>query len=62
MKIKVIGKNKETQEDEVFDLNLEASEVACFYKDKYGIAVSTKQGKVYRVSMTMDELRNILTV
>jgi hypothetical protein len=37
-----MGKNKETHEEEVFDLTLSNSEVACVYKDKYGVAVSTK--------------------
>lgn len=56
-----MGKNKETQLEEVFDLTLPNEDVACLYKDKYGIAVSTRQGKVYKVTQSMDELLEQLT-
>jgi hypothetical protein len=60
MLLQVIGRNKETQEEEVFELPLPNSDVACIYKDKYGVAVSTRQGKVYRVIQKMTELEEQL--
>jgi len=60
MKLHVIGKNKETQEEEVFELRLEEDEIACLYKDRNGIAVSTRQGKVFRVTQTFEEIQEQL--
>ena len=60
MRLNVIGKNKETQEEEVFELRLENEEIACLYKDRNGVAVSTKQGKVFRVVQTFEEIQEQL--
>ena len=60
MKLSVMGRNKETQEEEIFELKLENEEIACLYKDRYGIAVSTRQGKVFRVTQTIEELQEQL--
>lgn len=57
MKLHVIGRNKVTQEEEVFELVIDDEEVACLYKDRNGVAVSTRQGKVFRVTQTMEELQ-----
>ena len=60
MKLNVMGRNKETQKEEIFELKLENEEIACLYKDRHGIAVSTRQGKVFRVTQTMEELQEQL--
>lgn len=56
----VKGKDKETQEEQVFPLSLHRRYVACLYKDQYGIAVSTTFGKIYRVEQTLKELEEQL--
>ena len=57
MLLHVIGRNKETQEEEIFELRVDNEEVACLYKDRNSVAVSTRQGKVFRVTQTMEELQ-----
>ena len=58
--LNVLGKNKETQEQEVFEFHIYTDEIACLYKDRYGVAVSTKQGKFYRVTHTIAELKEMI--
>ena len=58
--IKVFGKNKETQEQEVYELFIDPRNIACLYKDQYGVAITTKQGKFYRVDHSMKELEELL--
>jgi hypothetical protein len=60
MKLNAIIKNKETQEEEIFELSLENEEIACLYEDQHGIAVSTRKGSVFRVTQTMKELQEQL--
>ena len=56
----VIGKNRETDEQEVFELGVFQDQIACLYKDRYGVAVTTRQGKFYRVTQTITELKELL--
>lgn len=58
--IKVFGKNKETQESEVFELRIYSDNVACLYKDRYGVGITMNNGKFYRVNHTLQELKEIL--
>lgn len=60
MNLNVIGKNRETQEQEIFQLRIDNSRIACLYKDKYGVVVTTGQGKSYRVTQTLEELEEQL--
>jgi hypothetical protein len=55
----VISKNKETQEEEIFELNINKRDIACLYKDQYGVAVTTYGGKFYRVKHTLKELEEL---
>lgn len=57
MMVNVIGKNKETQEEEIFELRIDNDDIACLYKDRNGVAVSTRQGKIFRVTQTMEQLQ-----
>lgn len=58
--LRVWGKNKETQERELFDLKIHKDDIACLYGDRYGVAVSMLQGKIYRVEHTIVELQEII--
>lgn len=58
--LKVFGKNKETDEPEVFELSLPVDDVACLYRDRYGVAVTTHQGKFYRLDHSLEELKDII--
>lgn len=58
--LNVIGRNKETHEQEVFDLYINTREIACLYKDRYGVAFTTLQGKFYRVTQTISELEELV--
>ena len=40
MMITVKTRNKETQVEETFEMRVGSSDVACFYKDQYSVAVS----------------------
>lgn len=54
------GKNKITKEQEIVPLFLDKNSITCFYKDKNGVSISTKQGYVHRVPYTIRELKNLL--
>lgn len=56
MILNVIGKNKETQEEEVFELKISFEEVGCLYKDRNGVIVTTKQGKSFRVTQKFNDI------
>lgn len=60
IQLNVIGKNKETHEQEVFDFYLYTDEIACLYQDRYGVAVTTRQGKFYRVTQSLKELQELI--
>ena len=58
--LNVIGRNRETREEEIYNFSLHMNEVACLYQDKYGVAVSTKQGKIFRVTQNIEELKELM--
>jgi len=58
--LNVLGKNKETQEQQIYDLHINTKEIACLYKDKYGVAFTTYEGKFYRVTQSLKELEELL--
>jgi len=60
VQVQIIGKNKETQEQEIYSMNVYPGDVACIYKDRYGVAFTTLQGKFYRVNHTFQEMEDIL--
>ena len=60
VQIQIIGKNKETQEQEIYSMGMYPEDIACLYKDKYGVALTTLQGKFYRVNHELKELRELL--
>jgi len=60
MKINVIFLNKETQQEETAERNISPEEVACIYKDSENTIVTTKQGKILRVTNDFNELREFL--
>jgi len=55
-----LRKDKETQEVVEYDLKLYRQDISCFYQDRYGVYVCTKQGKMLMVNHTMRELREEL--
>lgn len=60
MKVTVIFKNKETQQEETSDLFLKHEDIACLYVDRYGTYVTTHQGRSYKVKETLQELKEKL--
>lgn len=59
IKLNVISKNRDTQEEELYELSLNKRDIACLYKDQYGVAVTTYGGKFYRVKHTIKELEEL---
>lgn len=60
MKFQVFFKNKETQQEELGEANLRMEDIACFYKDQYGVFVVTHGGRTYKVNNTLKELEELL--
>lgn len=56
----VINKDRDTQEESYFELKINKENIACLYKDRYGVAITTCQGKFYRVKHSLQELRGLL--
>lgn len=56
--MRLVGLRKEKETDEIveYDLKLYKHEVACAYKDRYGVYVSTHGGRLYKVKHTLEEL------
>lgn len=60
IKLKAIKKNNETNKEEPYDLSINTKDIACLYKDKYGVAITTYGGKFYRVNHSIEELQELL--
>lgn len=56
----VIKKNRDTQEEDYFELRINTKDIACLYKDQYGVAITTREGKFYRVKHTLKELEELV--
>ena len=48
---------EEHGQDEEYRLELWYSDVACLYKDRNGVFITTKGGKSFRVNHTLEELK-----
>lgn len=57
MRLTGLRKDKETEEIIEYELKLYKNEVACIYKDRYGVYVSTYGGKLYKVKHTLEEVQ-----
>lgn len=53
-----LRKDKETEEIIRYELNIYEEDISCLYKDRYGVYVCTKQGRVYKVESSIDDLQN----
>ena len=60
VKLEGIRKNRDTDQEELYELNINTKDIACLYKDRYGVAVTTHGGKFYRVNHTLKELEQEL--
>ena len=48
---------KDEQDNMVeYELKLYKHEIACLYKDRYGVYVSTYSGKLYKVKSSLEDL------
>jgi hypothetical protein len=43
-----------------YDLKLYNHQIACLYKDRSGVYISTYSGKLYKVKSSLEELENEL--
>jgi hypothetical protein len=61
MKIKLDGtrKDNETGEQQPYELYIYTNDIACLYRDKYGVAITTVGGRYYRVNHTVKEIEEI---
>lgn len=60
MNINVIFLNKETQQEETAERFLSKEDIACIYVDSFGTVVTTKQGKILKVTNNFKELCELL--
>lgn len=56
--MRLVGLRKEKESDDVveYELKLYKHEVACIYKDRSGVYVSTYGGKLYKVKHTIEDV------
>ena len=56
--MRLTGLRKEKESDNIveYELKLYRHEVACIYKDRGGVYVSTYSGKLYKVKHTIEEV------
>ena len=52
--------DKETDEVVRYELRVRDEDVSCLYKDRYGVYICTKQGKMMKVDHTVAYLREEL--
>lgn len=60
MNINVIFLNKETQQEETAERFISKEDIACIYVDNFGTVVTTKQGKILKVTNNFKELCELL--
>ena len=52
-----LRKDKDTEEIIQYELRLYAQDVSCLYKDRYGVYICTRQGRMYKVDHDVAYLR-----
>ncbi len=57
-----LRKDRETEEIIRYELRLHQQIISCLYKDRYGIYICTRDGKMYKVDHTMEELREEICI
>ena len=62
MKIRLEGirRDRDTEEEVSYELHINTDDIACIYKDRYGVAITTHGGKFYRVNHTEKELQEVI--
>lgn len=55
-----LRKDKDTDEIITYELNVKSNDIACLYKDMYGVYVYTKYGRLYKVNYDFKQLEEIL--
>lgn len=60
IQINIKVQNKDTGEEELKEITLYKDNIACLYQDTHGVAITTKQGKFYRVDNTLKQLKGLL--
>ena len=59
-----IGLSKDRETDEIirYELRIHIQDVACLYKDMFGVYICTKQSKMMKVDHTLKYLREELDI
>ena len=60
MVLEGIRKDKTNDEMIIYELNVETDDIACLYKDTYGVYVYTKYGRLYKVNYDLERLEEIV--
>ncbi len=55
-----LSKDKETDEITKYELRLHEQDIACLYKDRYGVYICTVGGKMMKVDHSLKELQEEL--
>jgi hypothetical protein len=60
--MQLIGLRKDKDTDEIirYELNIKRRDIACLYKDRYGVYVYTHFGRLYKVEHSLSSLEKLL--